>query len=249
VLWLTYPTPSDAGDVEKDITDPAVVLEKHIEATGGRAAHQALKTRVSKTKLEFKTMGFSADATYFQARPGKSLLRLVGDRIGTFNEGVFDGVAWELSSTGGPRLKTGVERAGALRDAVMDNIVQWQELFEKVEHAGFTTIEGRLCHKIVLTPKEGHPETHYYDRQTYLLIKRECVVAHPMGLLQAEVYPSDYRRVDGVRLAFQMRMTLAGDERLHTTSSVRHNIDFPDDLFALPDEITALLSQTEAATP
>lgn len=260
VVWFTLPPPCADGESAENAADAAEVLEKYIEATGGRSAYEALKTRVSKTKLEFKTMGFVANATHFQARSGKSLLRLVGEPIGTFSQGVLDGVAWELSSTGGARLKVGAERAGALRDAVLDGILQWQNLFEKVEYAGSAEIEGRPCHKIVLTPKEGHPETHYYDRQTYLLVKRECVIEHPMGLLQAELYLSDYRRVDGVLLPFKMRSTLAGDERLHTTSSIRHNIDFPDDLFALPDEIKALLNrgdgqqdastvQEEAATP
>lgn len=245
VVWFTFPPLCAAGESAENAADAAEVLEKYIEATGGRSAYAALKTRVTKMKLEFKTMGFTANATYFQARPGKSLLRLVGDPIGTFNEGALDGIAWELSSTGGPRLKVGAERAGALRDAVLDGILQWQNLFEKVEYAGSAAIEDRPCHKIVLTPKEGHPETRYYDRQTYMLVKRECVIEHPMGLLQAELYLSDYRRADGVLLPFQMRSTLAGDERLHTVSNIKHNIDFPDDLFALPDEIKALLNRDD----
>jgi hypothetical protein len=170
----------------------------------------------------------------------------VGDRIGTFQEGSLDGVAWELSSTGGPRLKAGAERAGALRDARMDGILSWQDLFKKVQHAGPASIGSRPCHKIVLTPKQGHPETRYFDQESFMLVKRDCVIEHPTGVLSAEVYLDDYRRVDGVLIPFSMRVVLAGDERLHTRSSVKHNIEFPDDLFAVPPEIKELLNASDA---
>ena len=75
VAWFTLPPPRVFGEPARRDARAAEVLQQHIEATGGRAAYEALKTRVSKATLEFKTMGFTANATYFQARSGKSLLR------------------------------------------------------------------------------------------------------------------------------------------------------------------------------
>ena len=237
---LMFPAVRAADDLCEAGPDAADVLDRHVEAIGGRAAHAALKTRITKMRIEFKTMGFTADATYFLARPRNALVRMTGELIGTFQQGVFGDVAWESSSTGGPRLKQGVERAAAFREASLDGVVHWREVYEKAEHAGTATVEDRHCHKIVLSPKEGHSETHYYDHESYLLIKSELVIEHPMGQLPAEVYLDDYRRVDGVLLPFGMRTTLPGDERLNTVLSVKHNVDFPEDLFALPAEVEAL---------
>lgn len=230
-----------AGDPADKPPDAAEVLEKHIEAIGGRAAYAKLETRITKSEIEFKTLGFTATVSQFQARPEKNLLRLSAEQIGTFNDGVLDGMAWELSGMTGPRLKAGPERAFALRQASFDAILKWQSVYEKAECAGTVTVDKRPCYKIVLTPKEGQAETYFYDTESYLLVKSEFVIDHPMGQFQAESYPDDYRGVDGILLPFRMRTLMPNDERLITTLSVKHNVDFPDDLFALPEEIKTLM--------
>jgi hypothetical protein len=238
-----------AGDPAGASPDAAEVLEKHIEAIGGRAALGKLETRVTKSEMDFKTLGFTAKVTQFQARSGNNLFRMTAEPIGTFTDGVRDGVAWELSGMTGPRVKAGAERAFARRQAAFDAIMRWRDLYEKAECAGTVTIDERPCYRLILTPKEGQPETNYYDAASYLLVKSEFVIDHPMGQFSAEMYPDDYRRVDGVLLPFKMRTVMPNDERLITTLSVKHNVDFPDDLFALPDEIQTLAAGSDGSSP
>jgi hypothetical protein len=108
-------------------------------------------------------------------------------------------------------------------------------------------IAGKSCHKIVMTPKQGQPETRYYDAETNLLVKVDMTLELPVGTVPLENHLSDYRWVDGILLPYEVRVFVIGQERRMTVESVEHNVDLPEDRFDLPTEIQDLLAKRAAA--
>ena len=53
-------------------------------------------------------------------------------------------------------------------------------------------IDGAVCYRVVLTPKEGQPETRYYDKKTSLLVRTNMIMKTEMGEIPAEMSVSDY---------------------------------------------------------
>jgi hypothetical protein len=127
-------------------------------------------------------------------------------------EGTDGSVAWERSALKGPRIKTGEEKAVALRAANIQHDVRWREYFQKVECTGVEPLDSHICYRVVLTPKEGQTEIRYYDKKSYLLVRTNMILKTEMGEIPTEMSVSDYRSVDGVLMPFQLKQKVLGQE-------------------------------------
>ncbi len=227
------------------------VLEKAIEATGGREAIKKITNRISIGSLEIPAMGIKAKMTTYSAAPNKVYSVAESDALGKLESGTDGDVFWEVTMMTGARIKQGEEKAAAQREARFYSDLEWRDLYKSVETVGRTEVAGHECYKLKMTPPEGKPEYHYYDTESYLLRKLESTVVSEMGEVTVEIFPEEYKEVDGVMLPYRSRQVLMGmQEMLFVTDSVEHNADLPADLFDLPAEIQALQpSQSDQASP
>jgi len=214
------------------------ILDAFVLATGGKDAYANLENRVEELTVEPVGSGLTIPMKAYYARPDRTYFLIEGRAIGKIERGTTGGVAWEVSSAGGPVVEEGTERERSLRAGTFDRLCAWRELFTQVECTGVETLAGNPCYRVVLTPATGTPETHYYDRESGLLRKVEWVDDEhtPFQLL-----PGDYREVDGVLFPHVYRRVGQGQEVLYTVKSLRNNVDIPAERFALPDAIQALL--------
>ena len=227
--------------------EAVAVIDGYVEATGGEAAYAKLQNRVSKATMEFVGQGIELPIAIYQARPNLSYTLVDSEVVGRVEKGTNGEIVWEISVINGPQIKEGEERAVTLRSSYFDGAVNWQPAFDKAEHAGMEEVDGKSCHKVVMTPKEGQPETRYYDAETnLLLVKLEMTLELPVGSIPLENHLSDYRWVDGILLPFEVRVFVIGQERRMTVESVEHNVDLPAERFDLPAEILDLLAKRDA---
>jgi zinc protease len=218
------------------------LLAKYVAATGGGAAHEAIKSRVVHAKMEIVDAGVTFSVTVYQARPDRIVTVAESDAIGRIESGVVDGVAWEKSAMRGARIKVGQERDDAIRDATFDRLVAWKKFNKRVECVGLETVEGKQCFKVVVTPTVGSAQTIYLDPESALIVKSESSIDAPEGKFQVVSIPSDYRQVDDIKMPFSSKVFVAGQTRIVTTERVEHNVEIPADRLALPAEIKALVS-------
>jgi hypothetical protein len=217
------------------------ILDKYIEVTGGKEVYQKRRTEVSTGVMEFVGKGVKANLTTYIAAPSKSYSVVQIEGIGKMEEGTDGVVAWERSALKGPRIKKGEEKAIAIRGATIQNDVRWRDFFPKAECTGVEPIDGHICYRVVLTPKEGQPETRYYDKKTHLLVRTNTIVKTEMGEIPAEISVTDYREVDGVLTPFQLRQKVLQQEFTITLQSMKTNIDIAKDRFVLPEDVKALI--------
>lgn len=250
VLAMTLWASGIGGSEEGPGLPPAeVLLDRYLEATGMKAVGEKIHNRVSRGTLELVGLGLKGSITVYVAPPNEtySVAELAG--IGKIEAGTHGQVAWQLSALQGPQLLEGAEKEFTLRSAIFNRELRWRELYPKAECVGVETLEGRPCYKVVLTPPQGPAETWYLDQETGLLAKTEIVLPTPMGNIPTATLLSDYREVDGLRLAFQSRTQLLTQELVTRTESVEHNVEIPPDRFNLPEPIQALLSQAPPEKP
>jgi hypothetical protein len=111
-------------------------------------------------------------------------------------------------------------------------------------------LSDKPAHKVVLTPRDGKPQSFYFDQVSKLLVKVELTVENPVGTIPVETFLEDYRPIDGIALPHKARIVAMGQERFLTTESIEHNVDLPPDRFDLPAEIRAIVDgPPEGSTP
>ncbi len=221
------------------------ILDKYLEATGGKAAHEKCKNRVEKGTVEIVGTDVKGELIVYTATPNKmrSVIKLPG--FGQIDEGIADKVAWVIDPKSGPRLKEGEEKASAILRAALDADSDWRKYFKKVESVGEVSIEGKSCYKVVLTTSDDQVKTHYYDKTSYLLTNSEQVEKTANGELSMELYFSEYKKVDGVLLPFKTREKADSMEFVIALDKVEHNVKVPDSRFNLPDAIKKLADKAK----
>lgn len=219
------------------------ILERFVEATGGKAAYEARKTEVVTGTVEFAAAGLKGSMESYFEEPGKFYMAMNLAGIGKIESGLIDGVAWENSVLQGARIKTGEEREQAIREAAMNGTYRWRDFFAKAETVGEETVEGEPCYKVVLTPAQGSPETMYFEEKSGLMRKTALVAASQLGNIAAESISTEYKKFDGILAPAKVTEKVAGQEFTITIETMKENQEIPAGKFALPAEVKALLAR------
>lgn len=241
ILWTSVVWGADM------LPTPDEIFDKYIQVTGGKQAYDQVKTQITKGTLEFTAQGVKGTVTTWKEAPNNYISSLQIGGIGDIEMGVSNGVAWEKSAILGPRIKTGTERAEAIREATLNATLHWKELFTKATVEGVEKVDGEDCYKLVLQPKEGKPMTQYYQKKSGLAVKVMTVVSNQMGEVPVTITVSDYKNFGGVWMPAKTSQKAAGQEFTVTIDSVETNPEIPASRFALPAEIKALAAKAEAA--
>jgi hypothetical protein len=221
--------------------DAAKLLDRYIEVTGGKAAHDSFRSSVTKMTLTLPAQDLTFAVTLYQARPNQQYTLLESPITGKIESGVHGEVAWELSAVTGPRLKEGQEKADALRDATFDAMASWRDLYAKAELAGVDTVGGKVCDKVVLTPATGRPRTAYFDRASGLIQRYDASVESPAGTVAVQTLIGDYRKEGALLMPHRTETKAMGQKRVMTVDSMAVIVDLPAGRFDPPAEVSKLL--------
>ncbi len=226
--------PAVQAQSKPDLPKADTVLNQYIEATGGKAAYEKLKNRVSTGTIEVAGANLKGTIKVTHALPNKLALFTELGPVGE-NKRVTDGKnAWEFSTLAGERELDGDEKDAFLREASFYKELKWKELYAKVECVGIEDVDSKPAYKVVLTPKSGKPTTAYYDKTSHLLVKETQTVTSPMGDILVEAYPSDYKAVDGVQIPFTVTQKVLTQQIIMKLTDVKHNVELPADAFRRP---------------
>jgi hypothetical protein len=233
----TTSTEPDAASRKK----AAEILDAIIDKTGGREARESIKATVSTATLDLVGMGITGKVTIYAADPHYSLSVAEIPGMGEMIEGCDGKVAWGTSLMTGPRLKEGTELAQALRASTFHADLHWRDLYKNWAYLGDEEVDGKMCHKLVVTPREGDPETTYVDVTTGLPHKRVAKAESPMGEMDVETLLSDYKEVDGILTPHKMTQKVMMQEITINVTSIENKKEADLSVFEPPAEIKELL--------
>jgi hypothetical protein len=218
------------------------VLAKYVQATGGQAAYNKVRTSISNGKVSMPAQGIEGKVTIYESEPAHNYTVVDIPGVGLVEDGTDGTVAWERSALQGARLKTGEERAFAIRSASSQTkFLDWKKFYKSIETAGTETVNGKPCYKVVSTPLEGKPEVGYYDQSSGLLVKETGIMASPMGEVPVETEIGDYRKEGALLVPHKIKQSFVGQKMEITIESMQVNPDIPKDRFDLPADVKALI--------
>jgi zinc protease len=235
--------PAMQGADEEKLPDAAVVMDRFVEVTGGKAAYEKRKSEIITIEMDMVGRGIKGTLTRYNDTSNNAYTSGELEGVGKVEEGVFQGQAWENNPVMGPRLKQGSENADSVRDAHFNGAVEWRKLF-KAETAGVEKVEGEDCYKVMLTPiGEGKPQTAYFSKKTGLMVKTLRTTETPMGEITVEATASDYQTFDGILVPTKMNQKMMGTEIALTIKGVKSDEEIPKERFEPPAEVKKLLEK------
>jgi hypothetical protein len=229
--------------VAANLPKAETILDKYVEVTGGKAAYEKLHSQMASGIFEVPAAGIKGAIAMYSAEPDLAYNEVVFEGIGKITDGSDGKVAWANSAMQGPRVKEGAERAEALQAARFNGELHWRETYKTAETTGVEAVDGKDCYKVVLTPAEGSAVTHFYDKDSGLLVKVSHTAQSPMGEVQVDSFFTEYRKEGDILMPHKVRQNAAGQEFTITIDTVKLNPEIPKDRFDLPDEIKALINK------
>jgi carboxyl-terminal processing protease len=202
------------------------IIDRYIEALGGRKALEKLTSRVSKGTIELQSMGLTGTTEVYEQAPNKSSTIINVEGLGTIQQ-TFDGTrSWMQHPLEGyvafPRVRS---------EADFHRELHFKELHPGLVLAGKETVGERETFVLRSYSNLGL-EKWYFDVQDGLLLR------------QGNTYFEDYRNVDGVKIAFKVSDNASyGFGVVVRLTEIKHNVPIDaakfaeaPDCFTRPDE-------------
>jgi hypothetical protein len=221
------------------LAQPSVdeILQKYVQALGGREAYEKVTTRAMKGTVEIPDDNVTGTALVSAKAPGSYRLTLDIPGYGVV-ESVLDGAnAWEKNPDSGVHGLSNADLDIAKRDHDFYRETRLKELFPTMTLAAPADVNGHKAYVIEAAPASGPPEKLYFDADTGLLVKRDFErVTLEDGIVQYEVFLSDYRDVDGVKVPATIDQRSPDTTMIFKFAEIKNNAPLADSAFAKPEK-------------
>lgn len=211
-ISLPLPTPAapaaaSTAETKPKETPPTVdqVLDKYLEALGGKVAIDKLESRVMKGSWIMPN-GITLGYEVYQSGPDKLYTVLNTPKQGTFEKGFDGNVGWEKSASG-VRTLADSELFYLRRYPDLFKDIKLKEQFTRLSFAGKDKINDREVYVLRGTTTDNRRERLYFDVQTGLLLRRSVNVTNMIGVIPEQVDFEDYRDAGGIKLPFTIRVS------------------------------------------
>jgi hypothetical protein len=221
------------------------IVEKHLAAMGGRAALEKVTSRVMTGVISVSTPGgdLSGSMEVYNKAPNKSrtLIKIDASQFGLgqiLQDQRFNGTSgYAIDTLNGNREITGDQLELARSNTFPSPLLKYKDAGSALELLGREKAGDRDAYVVRLTPKTGPPARMFIDAETYLLAKTVVTVNVPQigGDVEQTVVVSDYRDVDGVKVAYQVRSSNAFQTISVTATKVEQNTSIDDGMFSKPE--------------
>jgi outer membrane lipoprotein-sorting protein len=213
------------------------LLDKMIQAQGGRAALAAVKETVVSGTIDMVTLGMNGGLTMTMKEPDK--MRLDIEIMGMLLTQAYDGEkAWMINSpTGGAAQEMDAKQSADFRRQALGN-----ESFLNPEKFGITyALKGKekINDKDYLVLEQAYQDgekvTLYVDPDTYLPFKSRGKSTDQNGAeIESETFMTDYRMEGGLMVAHAMSVYQSGAEFMRMSfTKVAYNTGVPDAFFKM----------------
>jgi photosynthetic reaction center cytochrome c subunit len=228
----SVPAAENAAVEAKTLPTADEILDKYLQAVGGREALEKITTRVEKASLTVPG-GPQVSIDIFAKAPDRRISMMHmhdGDSVTA-----FDGHQGWLSNPGRPvRPMSPEDNYVASLDADLHFAADVKQLFTSFRMLPTDKIGEHQVY-LVLALKEGKPPVRlYFDTESGLLVRMIRYTETPLGRNPSQIDFADYRAVDGVKIPY--RWTLARPEQRFTiqVTQVKQNVPVEDSQFAMP---------------
>lgn len=214
------------------------ILEKMIEAQGGRKVLENIKDITFSGSMEMIQMAMSGSMTVYRKEPNK--MRSDIEMMGMMITQAFDGkTAWIINPQTGSTEEMPEKAAAYIKREALgfDALLHPEKYGITIASKGKEKIEDKDYFVLEQTFSDGHKATLYVDSETYLTYKTKATTLNQMGVeVEAESIISDYQEVDGLMFPHSIKAFQDAQEFMNITiTEVSINSDLEDSLFKMSE--------------
>jgi len=224
------------------------VVERYVEAIGGREAIARAQHRHTVTEVAMADVGIRMTVETFQARPNLIFVQMDVPGVGPVTSGFNGLVGWTVNPQYGARLLEGAELAESLRQADFDGALDPARSFPRMRTLGEKVVEGRPCWNVRLSSEGGKEIQSCFDKETGLMVGSTIRQVHEedeedeSSVVEVESTISEYQDFDGIRMPKKYVTRVLGREMVTTVKSVSH-APIAESVFSLPTAIQTIVAQ------
>ena len=221
------------------------IVERHLTASGGRAALEKLASRTLTGTITLTTPAgdISGPIEVLTAKPGRERT-LISLDLSAFGAGKitvdrrFDGTTgFVIDTLQGDRDVTGLELQNMRNDAgaFPNPFLTYKQAGTTLTLRGKEKVGDRDAYVLLVEPKSGSPIRTYIDAETFLSVKAVSTAEAPqVGQFEQTTELLDYRDVDGVKVPFLIKSTSSAQSFSIAVTRVEHNVKVDPSIFVKP---------------
>jgi photosynthetic reaction center cytochrome c subunit len=232
------PRPQDSPEAgarqNRPLVTPQQVLEKYVQAVGGKEAVAKLKTRVLKG-THVTSNGISLPLEVRFSSPDRLLTVVTTPRQGVFYQGLSGAGGW-IKNDREQRAMDPVEAWRIKSLAWSLDPLELKEPYPRLNFGGTDKIGDREVYILRMNTPDRRRVRFYFDTQTGLLLRRVVLTDTIIGPDPEQTDFEDYRDVEGVKVAFTIRTSYLDNYFSATRkfTEVKHNAALDELQFSPP---------------
>ncbi len=228
------PEAENAAAAAKPLPTSDAILDKYLQAVGGREALEKITSRVEKASLTVPG-GPQVSIDIYAKAPDKriSIMHMrEGDSVTA-----FDGHQGWLSNPGRPtRPMSDQDNKVAKLDADLHFAADVKQLFSSFQVRDSEKIGDREVYLVVGKNDDQPPVRLYFDAESGLLVRMVRYTETPLGRNPSQVDFADYRQADGVKIPYRWTLARPGQRFTIQVNEVKQNVPVDDTQFNMPGE-------------
>ncbi len=209
------------------------IVDKHIAAMGGADKLKGVSTIVIERTLAVQSMEIPNKTTVVVGKALRTESSVMGNSMVQVVEGA---TGWMIrpammGGTGDPEdmpAEMVKQQSGQLDP--FGELYNYKEKGNKVELVGKEKVEKDDAYHLKVTTKDGQVMEQYIDANTFMLTKLKTTINGQDG----EIMFSDYKEVEGIKMANTMDMTSQMGALTFITNKVTVNAKVDESIFKKP---------------
>ncbi len=243
VTILGVSTTLVADDPDDKLPTAEIVIKKFVEAQGGADKIKAVKSM--KRSGKFVANGIEGKLEETTIAPNLVFQQLDIGSLGTqtvISNGV---IAWENSTTLGPRILTGKEKSRAMEQANTERLYSPTSFYKSIKLVGVKEMFGQKTYQIKTETKDGFQSTDYFSIDTGLPVCSEFKSPSPLGETPMKTRNVEYKDFGGVKFPAKIEIESNGIVATITYEKIELNPKVDKTIFAVPAEIQNMIDNTD----
>ena len=222
-----------AAAPSEPLPDAAGLLEKSVEASGGRDKIAAIQSFHFAGKVSAPKLNITGSVeTWWKGGDFYMVQTIEG--IGTNRSGKQGDVIWTEEPINGLRKLDGQEAEQHSWASSLLLAADWKKYFSEAETVQAKDHDGKPAYDVKLTSKSGAELTLTIDKESSLVVAQDFEVVNPMGRTPVKMALEEYREVDGVKIPFKQSSDLGVLQLSQEITDVKFNVEVDASRFAMP---------------
>ncbi|MEL6499300.1 MAG: hypothetical protein AAFZ67_00980 [Planctomycetota bacterium] len=223
--------------VAADLPDGFDILDRHVEAIGGKDAAMKLEGVRMTGSLAVPAMGMTGSIVVSAAPPAKQILDISINGFGTMVQGINGDKAWASQPGGEPMMMPEAQAKPMIENAQFYDRYQPRKRYQSATTTGTETMDGEEVYVVELVSTGGTESVGFYSVETGLQRAEKSRAVPGAAAFDSEIVYLDYKEHDGLKFASVMKMVQQGFAQEITFESIEINPEFDTGTFDAPGDL------------